>query len=207
MPSENMNENENIWHALELQEVFERLKTSMRGLSRHEAEKRLREYGSNELEEEERASVLTLLLDQLRSPLILVLVAAVLISLTIGELIDAAVIGVVIIFNTSLGFTQEFRAEKALRALKSLAAPEATVIRDCPEAGGCVPMRIKIREIVPGDIVLLEAGDRVPADARIFEAVNLEIDESMLTGESIPVGKTVMPLEKDLPVADRQNIA
>ena len=207
MPSENMNENENIWHALELQEVFERLKTSMRGLSRHEAEKRLREYGPNELEEEERASVLTLLLDQLRSPLILVLVAAVLISLTIGELIDAAVIGVVIIFNTSLGFTQEFRAEKALRALKSLAAPEATVIRDCPEAGGCVPMRIKIREIVPGDIVLLEAGDRVPADARIFEAVNLEIDESMLTGESIPVGKTVRPLEKDLPVADRQNIA
>jgi magnesium-transporting ATPase (P-type) len=100
MPSENMNENENIWHALELQEVFERLKTSMRGLSRHEAEKRLREYGPNELEEEERASVLTLLLDQLRSPLILVLVAAVLISLTIGELIDAAVIGVVIIFNT-----------------------------------------------------------------------------------------------------------
>ncbi|MEM2087952.1 MAG: HAD-IC family P-type ATPase [Thermoproteota archaeon] len=200
-------EKENIWHSLELQAVFERLGTSVRGLSSQEAEKRLSEYGFNELEEEERVSTLTLILDQLRSPLILVLVAAMLISLIIGELTDAIVIIVVLIFNTSIGFTQEFKAEKALQALKRLAAPEAEVIRDCPGAGGCVEMRVKAREIVPGDVILLEAGDKIPADARIFEAVNLEIDESMLTGESTPVRKSFEPLEKDLPVAERSNIA
>lgn len=200
-------EKENAFHALELREVFERLKTSARGLSSREAERRLKEYGPNELEEEEKISALTLVIDQLRSPLILVLVAAMLISLSIGEIVDTAVIGVVIAFNTAIGFTQEFRAEKALQALKRLAAPEADVIRDCPEEGGCVGMRVKAREIVPGDVILLEAGDRVPADARIFEAFNLEIDESMLTGESIPVVKTVEKLEKDLPVAERRNIA
>ncbi|MEM2940021.1 MAG: HAD-IC family P-type ATPase [Thermoproteota archaeon] len=200
-------EKENIWHSLELQAVFERLGTSVRGLSSQEAEKRLSEYGFNELEEEERVSTLTLILDQLRSPLILVLVAAMLISLIIGELTDAIVIIVVLIFNTSIGFTQEFKAEKALQALKRLAAPEAEVIRDCPRAGGCIEIRVKAREIVPGDVILLEAGDKIPADARIFEAVNLEIDESMLTGESTPVRKSFEPLEKDLPVAERSNIA
>ncbi|MEM2998470.1 MAG: HAD-IC family P-type ATPase, partial [Thermoproteota archaeon] len=200
-------EKEDAFHALEVREVFERLGSSVRGLSSREAERRLREYGPNELEEEEKTSVLTLVFNQVRSPIIMVLFAAILISLAIGKVVDAAVIGVVIAFNTVIGFTQEFKAEKALQALKRLAAPEAEVVRDCPESGGCVGMRVKAREIVPGDVILLEAGDRVPADARIFEAFNLEIDESMLTGESTPVGKTTEPLEKDLPVAERRNIA
>ncbi|MEM2599392.1 MAG: cation-transporting P-type ATPase, partial [Thermoproteota archaeon] len=176
-------EKEDAFHALEVREVFERLGSSVRGLSSREAERRLREYGPNELEEEEKTSVLTLVFNQVRSPIIMVLFAAILISLAIGKVVDAAVIGVVIAFNTVIGFTQEFKAEKALQALKRLAAPEAEVVRDCPESGGCVGMRVKAREIVPGDVILLEAGDRVPADARIFEAFNLEIDESMLTGE------------------------
>ncbi|MEM3957696.1 MAG: HAD-IC family P-type ATPase [Thermoproteota archaeon] len=200
-------EREDVFHALEVREVFERLGSSVRGLSSREAERRLREYGPNELEEEEKTSVLTLVFNQVRSPIIMVLFAAIIISLAIGKVVDAAVIVVVIAFNTVIGFTQEFKAEKALQALKRLAAPEAEVVRDCPESGGCVGMRVKAREIVPGDVILLEAGDRVPADARIFEAFNLEIDESMLTGESTPVGKTTEPLGKDLPVAERRNIA
>ncbi|MEM3569871.1 MAG: cation-transporting P-type ATPase, partial [Candidatus Jordarchaeales archaeon] len=131
-------EKEDAFHALEVREVFERLGSSVRGLSSREAERRLREYGPNELEEEEKTSVLTLVFNQVRSPIIMVLFAAILISLAIGKVVDAAVIGVVIAFNTVIGFTQEFKAEKALQALKRLAAPEAEVVRDCPESGGCV---------------------------------------------------------------------
>ncbi len=121
-------------------------------------------------------------------------------------MIDTVVVIVVIVFNTSIGFIQEHKAETALQALKSMAAPEAEVIRDCPETGGCIEMRVKAQEIVPGDIVLLDSGDKVPADTRVLEAINLEIDESMLTGESTPVRKATEPLEEELPVADRANM-
>ncbi|MBS7620895.1 HAD-IC family P-type ATPase, partial [Candidatus Bathyarchaeota archaeon] len=198
---------ENIWHALPLEEVFKKLETNARGLTVAEAEKRLSKYGPNELEEEKRITKLALLVHQLKNPLVGVLFAAALISFLVGKLIDTIVVAVVIAFNTSIGFFQEYKAEAALQALKSMAAPEAEVIRDCPEKGTCIEMRVKAREIVPGDIILLDAGDKVPADARIFEAINLEIDESMLTGESTPVRKTTEPLDKDLPVADRKNMA
>ncbi|MEM3828505.1 MAG: HAD-IC family P-type ATPase [Conexivisphaerales archaeon] len=198
---------ENIWHALSVEEIFEKLKTSGHGLTLAEAEKRLREYGPNELEEEKRMTKLALLIHQLKNPLVGVLLAAALISLLVGKVIDAVVVAVVIAINTSIGFVQEYKAEAALHALKSLAAPEAEVLRNCPEKGACIEMRVKAREIVPGDIILLDAGDKVPADARIFEAINLEIDESMLTGESTPVRKTTEPLDADLPVADRRNMA
>jgi Ca2+-transporting ATPase len=122
-------------------------------------------------------------------------------------MIDAYVVGVVIVFNTTIGFFQEYKAEVALQALKSMSAPEAELIRDCPERGTCLEMRVKASKIVPGDIILLAAGDKVPADARIFEAANLEIDESMLTGESTTVRKTVVALNRDIPVADRTNMA
>ena len=195
------------WHALPVEEVFRILKTSERGLTIDEAEKRLKEYGPNELEEERRLGKLALLLDQLKSPLLFVLYAAALIAYLAGKLIDVIVIIAVIAINTTVGFIQGYKAEAALQALKSLAAPEAEVIRSCPEKGTCIEMRVKAREIVPGDIILLEAGDKVPADARIFEAINLEIDESMLTGESTPVRKVVEPLDEDLPVAERKNMA
>jgi len=198
---------EDIWHALSVEEIFKNLKTSVRGLTTVEAEKRLIEYGPNELEEEKRITKLALLFHQLKNPLVGVLFAAALISFLVGKIIDTIVVAVVIAFNTSIGFFQEYKAEAALQALKSLAAPEADVIRDCPEKGTCIEIRVKAREIVPGDIILLDAGDKVPADARIFEAINLEIDESMLTGESTPVRKTIEPLDKNLPVADRKNMA
>jgi len=198
---------EDIWHALSVDEVFKILKTDVRGLTIAEAEKRLKEYGPNELEEEKKLGKLALLLDQLKSPLLAVLYAAAFIAYIAGKLIDVVVIAAVIVINTVVGFIQGYKAEAALQALKSLAAPEAEVIRGCPEKGICVEMRVKAREIVPGDIILLEAGDKVPADARIFEAINLEIDESMLTGESIPVRKTIEPLDKNLPVPERKNMA
>jgi len=199
-------EQENIWHALSVEEIFKNLETSVRGLTTAEAEKRLTEYGPNELEEEKRITKLALLFHQLKNPLVGVLFAAALISFLVGKIIDTIVVAVVIAFNTSIGFLQEYKAEAALRALKSLAAPEADVIRDCPEKGTCIEMRVKAEKIVPGDIILLDAGDKVPADARIFEAINLEIDESMLTGESTPVRKTIEPLDKNLLVADRKNM-
>jgi len=198
---------ENVWHALSVEEIFKNLKTSVHGLTIAEAEKRLKEYGPNELEEERRFRKLALLFDQVKSPLVGVLFVAAIISFLVGKLVDAIVVVVVIALNTAVGFFQGYKAEAALQALKSLAAPEAEVIRDCPEKGACIEMRVKAREIVPGDIILLDAGDKVPADARIFEAINLEIDESMLTGESTPVRKTIEPLDEDLPVADRKNMA
>ncbi|MBS7636594.1 ATPase, partial [Candidatus Bathyarchaeota archaeon] len=153
---------ENIWHALPLEEVFKKLETNARGLTVAEAEKRLSKYGPNELEEEKRITKLALLVHQLKNPLVGVLFAAALISFLVGKLIDTIVVAVVIAFNTSIGFFQEYKAEAALQALKSMAAPEAEVIRDCPEKGTCIEMRVKAREIVPGDIILLDAGDKVP---------------------------------------------
>ena len=198
---------ENIWHALSAEEIFKQLNTSERGLTTAEVEKRLQTYGANELEEEKKKLKWALLARQLKSPLVGVLIAAALISFFVGKYIDMTVIAVVIALNTAIGFFQEYKAESALQALKTMAAPEAEVIRDCPETGGCLEMRVKTREIVPGDIINLDAGDKVPADARIFEAINLEIDESMLTGESTPVKKTVDALKKDLAAADRTNMA
>ncbi|MDI6691421.1 MAG: cation-transporting P-type ATPase [Candidatus Bathyarchaeota archaeon] len=185
----------------------QKLGTSERGLTNDEVEKRLAQYGANEIEEEKRITKLALLLHQLKNPLVGVLVAAALISLAVGKFIDTVVVKVVIIFNTSIGFFQEYKAEAALQALKSMAALEADVVRDCPEKGTCLEMRVKAREVVPGDIILLDAGDKIPTNSRIFEAMNLEIDESMLTGESTPVRKMVEPLGEDLPVADRTNMA
>ncbi|MEM2081022.1 MAG: HAD-IC family P-type ATPase [Candidatus Bathyarchaeia archaeon] len=198
---------ETVWHNLSAEEVFTQLNTSERGLTNAEAAKRLQIYGLNELEEEKKTSKLALLVRQLKSPLVGVLVAAALISFFVEKYIDMTVILVVIALNAAIGFFQEYKAEAALQALKTMAAPEAEVIRDCPETGGCIEMRVKTREIVPGDVIDLDAGAKVPADARIFEAINLEIDESMLTGESTPVKKAVGVLPKDLPVADRANMA
>ncbi|MCX8182060.1 MAG: HAD-IC family P-type ATPase [Candidatus Methanomethyliaceae archaeon] len=198
---------ESIWHAISIEEVFEKLETNARGLTEAEARKRLSQYGPNELEEEKRITKLTLLVNQLKNPLVGVLLAAALISSLVEKIIDAIVIAVVIAINTSIGFIQEYKAEAALQALKSLAAPEAKVFRNCPEKGVCIERRVKAREVVPGDIIFLDAGDKVPADARIFESINLEINESMLTGESAPVRKVTEPLDKDLPIADRRNMA
>ena len=186
------------WYALSIEEVFERLGTSRRGLSPAETKKRLQEYGQNELEEGGKTTRLEILIAQMKNPLIAVLAGAALISFLAGKQIDAVVIVAVIALNTAIGFFKEFKAEEAILALMSHAAPEAEVLRAYPDKDASHRLRIKAREIVPGDIILVEAGGKVPADARIMEAMNLEVDESMLTGESVPSRKKTGVLKGEL---------
>ncbi len=196
------------WHTLDLDETFAALDSGFHGLEQAEAERRLAEYGPNEIEGAHKISKLAILWAQIKNPLVFVLLAAAAISLLAGKTTDAIVIGVVIVFNSLIGFFQEYRAEAALEALKAQAAPEAEVVRDCPDVGECVEMRVPTSEIVPGDLILLDAGTKVPADARLIEAANLEVEEAMLTGESLSSRKTLAPLTaEDLPVADRTNLA
>lgn len=194
------------WYALKIDEVFEQLKTSRRGLSPEETKKRLQEYGQNELEEGGKTTRLDILIAQIKNPLIAVLAGAALISFLAGKQIDAVVILAVIVLNTAIGFFKEFKAEEAISALMSHAAPEAEVMRAYPDKDASHRLRIKAREIVPGDIILVEAGGKVPADARIIEAMNLEVDESMLTGESVPSRKKTDVLKGELSNIEMENI-
>ncbi|MCQ1534309.1 calcium-translocating P-type ATPase, SERCA-type [Methanosarcina sp. KYL-1] len=189
-----------MYHDQEVTSVFEVLETSESGLSPEEAEKRLLEFGKNELEEEEKISVLKLFLSQFKSILIIILIAAAVVSAWLGELVDAVVIMFTVFLAGILGFVQEYRAEKAIELLKSLTAPEALVIRNGAEK------KIPSKELVPGDIILLQAGDRIPADSRLVEGFNLRVDESALTGESVPVEKHSDLLPPETPEADRRNI-
>ena len=184
-------EEKNRWYSLSIDEVFERLGSREGGLTSKEAQRRLQDHGPNELEEGKGATWPEILISQIKNPIIIVLAVAAVISLLAGKRIDAAVIFAVIVLNTVLGFLKEFKAEEAISALMSHAAPEADVLRMDGEGGESKKIRIKAREVVIGDVILVEAGTKVPADARIIEAANLEIDESMLTGESVPAKKCV----------------
>lgn len=199
-------DNKQQWHALSIDEVFEQLDSRYEGLAVPEAESRLVEYGFNKIEKGERISKLEILLAQVKNPLVYVLVGAAIISLVAGKNIDAIVIGVVIILNTLIGFFQEYRAEEALEALMSRAAPEAEVVRKPDGSEDYMDKSIPAEYVVPGDIILLDEGAKVPADARLIEAYNLEADEAMLTGESFNVQKTKETLEGDRSVADRTNL-
>ncbi len=193
--------NKTDWHRKETGEVIEQLNSSLQGLSHEEARKRLAEYGPNELGEKKKKTPLMLFLDQFRDFMILVLIAAAVISGFIGEASDTIAITVIVILNAVIGFVQEYRAEKAMAALKKMASPTATVIR------GGVPANIPASELVPGDVVVLEAGKIVPADMRLLEAVRLKTEESALTGESIPVEKHTKALHEEMPpLADRKNM-
>ncbi len=202
-----MTEQERLWHTLGIEETFDALDTGSHGLKREEAERRLEAVGPNEIETAEKISKWEILLAQVKNPLVFVLMAAAIISLLAGKTTDAIVIVVVIVLNTLIGFFQEYRAEEALEALKSQAAPEAEVVRYSVELGEPVERRIPTRGIVPGDLILLYAGAKVPADARLIEAANLEVEEAMLTGESLSVRKTTAPLEQEeLTIAERTNL-
>ncbi|MEW6328209.1 MAG: cation-translocating P-type ATPase [Thermodesulfobacteriota bacterium] len=190
------------WHQKKIDEVMEDLGSSLKGLSSEEAEKRLQEYGSNELKEKERKTPFMMFLDQFKDFMILVLMAAAVISGIIGEPSDTIAIVVIVVLNAIIGFVQEYRAEKAMAALKKMAAPAATVIRNE------TPENIPASQLVPGDVVLLEAGKVVPADLRLTEAAQLKVEEAALTGESIPVEKHTKALHDELlPVGDRKNMA
>ncbi len=193
------------WHSMDLEEVLEALETTRKGLTEAEARRRLEEYGPNELREEHRVTPLQLFLGQFKSILVVILIASALVSAYISmrrsePYTDTYVIMAIVILNALLGFYQEYRAEKAIEALKRMVTPKASVLRDGVER------LIDSRWIVPGDLILLEAGNRVPADARVLEAYSLEVDEAPLTGESTPVRKIVEPLPEETPIPDRRNM-
>jgi magnesium-transporting ATPase (P-type) len=189
------------WHALDRPAVEEALATGSGGLTQAEAEARLAQHGPNQLAEAEPISYLAILLHQFRSPLIYILVAAAVVTFAIGEYIDTGVIAAVLVLNAIIGFTQERRAEESVRALMRLVTPRAHVVRDGRE------QEIESRDLVPGDLVLLESGSHVPADLRLVSVTALDVDESLLTGESLPVAKTTGPLDAEVVVADRTNMA
>ncbi|MFO8015645.1 MAG: calcium-transporting P-type ATPase, PMR1-type [Candidatus Woesearchaeota archaeon] len=183
-----------------VKETLKDLDTGRKGLSASEAKERLEKHGPNELEEKKGISPLRILLRQFSSPLIWILIGAVIISFLIGEKIDAAIILVILILNAIVGFIQEYRAEEAIKALKKMASLKATVIRDNKR------QEIDTKMLVPGDMILLETGEKVPADARLIEASNLQTQEAALTGESNPVKKSLDVLEKNAGIGDRKNM-
>lgn len=171
-----------------------------RGLLPEEAARRVRVLGPNELPDADRPSPVGLLAAQFRSALVGVLLVAAVVSLLLGNAKEAVAIGAVVVLNAVLGFVQEYRAERAMAALRRIAVPRARVRR-----AGRVQV-VSSTHLVPGDVILLEAGDRVPADARVIEAAGLRTDESTLTGESVPVDKDSQPVEPDAPVAERHGM-
>ncbi|MDP2862449.1 MAG: cation-translocating P-type ATPase [Desulfobacterales bacterium] len=190
------------WHQIDPEEVTERLQSSGNGLTREEARGRLESFGPNKLIEKKRKSLWMMFLYQFKDFMILVLIAAAVVAGVIGEPSDTIAIAVIVLLNAVLGFIQEYRAEKAMAALKKMAAPSATVIRDGRTE------KITADQLVPGDLVILEAGQVVPADIRLTEAVHLRTEEAALTGESVPVEKQTEALpEEHLPIGDRRNIA
>lgn len=188
------------WHSMKIEEALHTLNAKLGGLSSEDAKKRLQEYGSNELKKEKRKSHILLFFEQFKNILIIILLIATGLSLALGEVYNAIVIISIIIVSAALGFAQEHRAEKALEALKKMTAPTALVLRDGKE------IQIQARDIVPGDILLFSTGDKVAADARIIEAINLKVDEAPLTGESYSVDKDSKPVEDETPVSDRRNM-
>ncbi|MBD3241119.1 MAG: HAD-IC family P-type ATPase [Chitinivibrionales bacterium] len=190
-----------VWHADSTERVLEHLDSGPDGLASDAARSRLEEHGYNRLATQNQSNAWRLLLSQFKNVLILILLAATVLSGLLGHGIEAVAISVIVLFAVLLGFLQEFRAEKALEALSELAAPTARVLRDGKEVA------IPAAQIVPGDVYLLVAGDRVPADARLLQAANLRVEEASLTGESVPSEKTEsFAAAEDASLGDRRNM-
>jgi Ca2+-transporting ATPase len=202
-----------MWHDKTTPDVVKSLGSSLQGLTSEVAKNRLDETGPNEIKQEKKISPWVLLLNQFKSILVIILLVAVALSIVIGivnwepgaglpeEITDAIVILAIVIAVVILGFVEEYRSEKALDALEKMAAPTATVIRDGIEK------EIPARDLVPGDIIILSTGDRIPADARIIESANLSTQEAALTGESTPIEKTTAVIDgADVPIGDRKNM-
>jgi Ca2+-transporting ATPase len=189
------------WHNREIQDVLKELMTSPQGLGQEEAQKRLRIHGPNELREKKKKGPLMMFLGQFRDIMILVLLAAAVVSTAVGDLTDGIPIAVIVVVNACIGFVQEYRAERAMESLRKMASASATVMR------GGAAVAVAASEIVPGDIVILDAGRIVPADMRLIETARLKIEEATLTGESVPVEKHAAPLrDETLSVGDRRNM-
>jgi Ca2+-transporting ATPase len=202
-PQIQITKNGHQWHALGAEEALEQLQTMRdNGLSTEQVEQRLQEFGPNVLDEAPATTFWKMLWEQFNNFVVILLIVAAAVSALLGDFLEAAAIMAIVILNALLGVVQERRAEQALAALRKLAAPDADVIRDGSR------QTIPSSQVVPGDVVLLENGNYVPADLRLLDAVNLRIDEAALTGESVPVQKDAFALlEKDIPVGDRKNTA
>ena len=194
-----MDTNKN-WHNLEISEVLTSLDSKREGLSQGEAQRRLAQFGPNELAEKKKISPWVIFFEQFKNFLIIILLVAVALSAIMGEVADAIVIFAIVLFAAGLSFIQEYRAERAMEALKRMAAPTASVLR------GRMEIEISATELVPGDIILLRTGDKIPADARLIDAVNLKADEASLTGESVPVEKTGKAIAGEASIGDRKNM-
>jgi Ca2+-transporting ATPase len=189
------------WHTLSVEGVLERLSATRAGLPADEVRRRMTEHGPNELVSADHVSPWMVFANQFKNILIIILLIAAVISAFLGHAIESIAITVIVLFAIVLGFIQEYRAERAIEALKKMAAPFARVLRGGEE------VRIPARDLVPGDIIVLGVGDKVPADARMVEVMNLKSDESSLTGESVSVEKQSAPLaDESLPVGDRSNM-
>jgi len=206
---------DSVWHATKEEEVIRNLESNLKGLSEEEAKLRLTKFGYNELKKRKRVSLLQIFLAQFKNIFVIMLIGAIIISVIIGFIearasaephvvletyVDAIAIGAIVVLNAVVGFVQEYRSEKAMEAMEKLTAPRARVLRGGREA------MIPAKEIVPGDILLLETGDRIATDARLLEAVDLSVDEAILTGESAPVSKNTRALTVETLVADRKNM-
>jgi len=188
------------WHTISSDEALQALDSRRSGLAEAEARQRFLQYGPNELKGKKKTPALLVFLRQFLSPLIYVLLAAVIISVIVEHFLDAWVILGVLLLNAVIGFVQETRAETAMEALIQMTAPKAKAKR-----GGKIEA-LPAREIVPGDILLLETGDKIAADARLVEESNLKVNEAALTGESMPVDKHTKALGKQVPIAERKNL-
>lgn len=187
------------WHLLSSEEVMKNLGTSENGLSEQEAKLRLEKFGFNEIKERKKISPLKIFFRQFKSFLIGILLVAAIVSLFLNEMLDASVIFAILMMNAFLGFFQEYRAEKAIEALKKLMVQKVKVVRDGEQK------EIDSKELVPGDVIILEEGEGIPADCRLIESFSLAVDESSLTGESTPVEKQIEQIQ-DLPLAERSNM-
>ena len=182
------------------EEILKSLNTSLEGLSTSESNARLKDLGPNSIPKKKRLSKLSIFLDQLKSPLIFILIIATLVTLALNEIKDAIVIGAAVLVNSFLGFYQENKAENSLDELKKYIKQKTVVVREGRE------VTIESSEVVPGDILSLFPGERIPADARVVYSKNLLLDEAILTGESLPVKKDIKPVKIDAPLGDKKSM-
>jgi len=190
----------NDWHTLEKSQVLQNLSASDAGLTEFEAERRLADHGHNEIKKIRRESAVPVLLKQFREPLIVILLAASAISSLVGEIVDSLVIISIVIMAVSVSFVQQFRSEKAIEELIKMTAATIHVLRSGEQK------TVDVRELVPGDVILLNAGDVVPADSYLLEGFNMQTNEAVLTGESTPIQKESGAIRKESPLPERRNI-
>ncbi len=190
------------WYRRDIDAVLSELGTTEHGLKEDEARERLSRYGPNKLAEVERISLVKIILHQFKSPLIYILLIAAVVTFLLEEYKDTGVIAAVLILNALIGFIQELKAEKQVQALKSMVVAKARVLRDGKE------VEINGEAVVPGDIVLLASGGRVPADVRLIKTIELKADEALLTGESVPAEKKSETIaDENLTPGDQLNMA